>query len=72
VVRQQGWALVDQELELGVRSVAAPLRNGTGRVIAAINVSTHAGRTDLGQITTEFVPRLLETARQINAALAKR
>lgn len=70
VVRSNGWALVDQELEIGVRSIAAPLRNGTGRAIAAINVSTHAGRTDLEQIHEFFLPHLIETANNINAALA--
>lgn len=71
-VRENGWALVDQELEIGVRSLAAPLRNAAGAAIAAMNVSTHAGRTDLDQVHDEFLPRLLETAGQINDALALR
>src|SRR5205823_12280742 len=41
-IRSQGWALVDQELEEGLRSIAAPIRDADGQVIAAINVSTHA------------------------------
>ena len=44
-VRAQGWALVDQELEEGLRSVAAPIRDRAGTVIAAVNVSAHASRT---------------------------
>ncbi len=71
-VRQQGWAMVDQELEIGVRSVSAPIRDADGAAVASINVSTHAGRTDLEAVTEEFLPRLLETADQINAALAMR
>lgn len=71
-VRAEGWALVDQELEIGVRSVAAPLRDGSGRAVAAMNVSTHVARTDLDQVRREFVPRLLETAASISAALARR
>ncbi|MEM7341036.1 MAG: IclR family transcriptional regulator C-terminal domain-containing protein [Actinomycetota bacterium] len=71
-VRRLGYALVDQELEIGVRSVAAPLRDGSGRCIAAVNVSTHAGRTSLDQVHDVFVPRLLETAADINVALARR
>ena len=43
-IRAQGWALVDQELEEGLRSIAAPIRDADGQVIAAINVSTHAGQ----------------------------
>ena len=44
-VRGQGWAIVDQELEEGLRSVAAPIRDRTGRVVAAVNLSAHASRT---------------------------
>ena len=43
-VRCRSWALVDQELEMGVRSIAAPIRDLRGNVLAALNVSTHAGR----------------------------
>ena len=71
-VRAQGWALVDQELEIGVRSVAAPIRKGDGPAVAAINVSTHAGRTELTEIHEVLVPALLATARQISDALALR
>ncbi|HMK11798.1 MAG TPA: IclR family transcriptional regulator C-terminal domain-containing protein [Acidimicrobiales bacterium] len=71
-VRSQGWALVDQELEEGVRSVAAPLRDRTGRTIAAINVSTHAGRMSLEQLRGPILDSLLETVASINARLGKR
>lgn len=73
IVREQGWALVDQELEVGVRSVAAPITKvGAGRALAAINVSTHAGRTTLDEVREVFVPALLQTARSISEALALR
>jgi IclR family transcriptional regulator, pca regulon regulatory protein len=71
-VRQQGYSLVDQELEEGVRSVAAPLRDRRGKVLAGMNVSTHAGRVTLKELRGEILPRLLDTASQINAQLAKR
>jgi IclR family pca regulon transcriptional regulator len=71
-VRKQGWALVDQELEDGIRSIAAPLRNRSGRVIAAINLSSHAGRVSLETIRKEFLPALLQTAETINEQLARR
>ena len=71
-VRENGWALVDQELEIGVRSLAAPLRDAQGTAIAAMNVSTHAGRTDLDEIHETFLPRLLDAASNITDALAKR
>lgn len=70
-IREQGWALVDQELEDGVRSVAAPLRDADRRVIAAINVSAHAARTTLDRLRRGFVPLLLETAAAINGALVR-
>jgi IclR family pca regulon transcriptional regulator len=71
-VRQQGYALLDQELEEGVRSVAAPLRDRAGIVLAGMNVSTHAGRVTLKELRGEILPRLLDTAARINAQLAKR
>jgi IclR family transcriptional regulator, pca regulon regulatory protein len=70
-VRRQGWALVDQELEAGIRSVAAPLRNGNDRVVAAVNVSSHAGRVPLSTLRDEFLPALLETAKRISERLAR-
>jgi IclR family pca regulon transcriptional regulator len=70
-VRSDGWALVDQELELGVRSLAAPLEDKTA-VVAAMNVSTHAGRTDLDELMERFLPKLLATARTISDALRMR
>jgi IclR family pca regulon transcriptional regulator len=72
VVRQQGYALVDQELETGIRSVAAPLRDRRGRVLAGMNVSTHAGRVTLKELRGDILPLLLATAADINAQLAKR
>jgi IclR family pca regulon transcriptional regulator len=71
-VRSQGWALVNEELELGVRSIAAPLRNAAGRAVAAMNVSTHAGRTTVEEIYDKFLPEVLTTAGEISSALAKR
>lgn len=71
-VRQQGWSLVDQELEIGVRSLAAPLSDAAGTAIAAMNVSTHVGRTSLEELTAEFLPRLLETASNISQAISMR
>jgi IclR family pca regulon transcriptional regulator len=71
-VRRQGWALVDEELEIGLRSLAAPLRDATGRAIAAMNVSTHAGRTTADEIRGHILPDVLATAGDIGNALAKR
>jgi IclR family transcriptional regulator, pca regulon regulatory protein len=68
-IRRQGWALVDQELEEGLRSLAAPIHDPDGRVIAAINVSTHASRRSLDDIRRDLLPPLLETARAIEEDL---
>ncbi len=65
-VRRQGWAMVDQELEEGVRSLAAPIHNGAGRVAAAINVSVHASRWSLEAVREQLLPKLLETAASID------
>jgi IclR family transcriptional regulator, pca regulon regulatory protein len=67
--RSQGWALVDQELEEGLRSVAAPIRDRSGHVIAAVNVSAHASRTSKEAMRRELVPPLLAAAARIEADL---
>jgi IclR family pca regulon transcriptional regulator len=69
-VRHQGFAIVDQELEGGLRSVAAPIRDPRERVVAAINISTHASRTTLDAIRKTMLPHLLETAGRIERDLA--
>jgi IclR family transcriptional regulator, pca regulon regulatory protein len=71
-VAAQGWATVDQELEAGVRSVAVPIRDSSGRVVAAINASAHAARVPMRTLDKQFLPRLLDAARQIDAELATR
>jgi IclR family pca regulon transcriptional regulator len=68
-VRTQGFALVDQELEEGLRAVAAPLRDRAGRVVASMNVSSHAGRTSLETMRRRLLPPLLATAARISADL---
>jgi IclR family pca regulon transcriptional regulator len=67
--RRQGWALVDQELEEGLRSVAAPIRDRAGRVVAAVNLSVHAARTSTESVRRQLIPPLLATAARIEADL---
>jgi IclR family pca regulon transcriptional regulator len=69
-VRRQGWALVDQELEEGLRSVAAPIRDRSGTVVAAMNLSAHASRMTIEAARRTLVPPLLATAARIEADLA--
>ncbi len=71
-VREQGWALVDQELEEGLRSVAAPIRDHTGHVVAAINVATNVSRHRREELVRDIVPPLLATAEHIAQDLVQR
>jgi len=66
-VRARGWAITDEQLAAGIRSVAAPLRDGEGRVIASVNVNTHAAETPVEVLTGEYLPLLLQTAGAISA-----
>lgn len=70
-VRAEGWALVDQELEEGLRSVAAPIRDASGEVAAAVNVSAPASRGSIEHIRDTVVPRLLEAAQRIQDDLRR-
>ncbi|TFV64027.1 UNVERIFIED_ORG: IclR family transcriptional regulator [Bacillus sp. AZ43] len=70
-VRSQGFAVVDQELEEGLRSAAAPVHDRQGAVVAAVNLSVSASRTTLRQLEEDFLPPLLETAGQISRDLGR-
>ncbi|TDQ01436.1 IclR family transcriptional regulator [Labedaea rhizosphaerae] len=69
-VRAQGWALVDQELESGLRSIAVPLHDRDGQVVAAMNVSTQASRGTPAAVRRDVLPELQATAARIEADLA--
>jgi IclR family pca regulon transcriptional regulator len=68
-VRQQGWCIVDQELEQGLRSIAVPVYDASGQVVAALNVSTHAGRVSRNELEQRFLPGLLSASRDLSAQL---
>lgn len=68
-VRQQGWCIVDQELEQGLRSVAVPVRDAAGHVLAAMNVSTHAGRVSRQELESRYLPALLAASRELSLQL---
>ncbi len=69
-IRDQGWAIVDQELEPGLRSLAAPVHSPEGRIVAAVNISTQTAVHDLDELYRAFLPSLIDTARQISTDLA--
>jgi IclR family transcriptional regulator, pca regulon regulatory protein len=64
-VRARGWALADEVLAPGIRSVATGVRDGHGHVLAAVNVTVHAAETSVDKLTDEHLPRLLRTAADI-------
>lgn len=63
--RTNGYAIVDQELEIGLRSIAVPIRDRAGSVVAAINVSTQSARMPLSEMEREFLPLLQKAANSI-------
>jgi IclR family transcriptional regulator, pca regulon regulatory protein len=69
-IRARGWALADEELAPGVRSVAVPVRDGRGAVRAAMNVTVHAAETSTERLLEELLPRLLRTAGDVSAEWA--
>ena len=63
--RRDGYAIVDQELELGLRSMAVPVQNHMGRVLAAINVGAHGQRVSVQDMQTRFLPYLRAAAHEL-------
>ncbi|SDD60295.1 IclR family transcriptional regulator domain-containing protein [Glycomyces harbinensis] len=70
LVRSQGWAFVDQELEEGLRSIAVPIRDQWGKAVAAMNVSSHTSRNDLDSVRRDLLPPLLAGAARVAADMA--
>jgi len=71
-IHVRGWALLDQELEEGVRSIAAPIRDKRGNTIAAVNIGTQIGRTTMKKLNEDFLPLLIETASSISSDMKRR
>jgi len=70
--RDKGWALVNQELEEGLVSISAPIRERGGRIIAAMNISGQANRTSAAQMVKRFLPPLRDTAGRLTEMLGHR
>lgn len=69
-VARDGYALVDQELEVGLRSIAVPIHEAAGAVVAAMNLSIHAGTMEAAEMRERLLPPLRETAAAIERDLA--
>jgi IclR family pca regulon transcriptional regulator len=68
-VRRQGWSIVDQELEVGLRSLSVPVRDGNDQIVAALNVCCPSTRISLEDMKTRILALTLEAARNISSAL---
>jgi IclR family transcriptional regulator, pca regulon regulatory protein len=71
-VRRQGWAINDQELEEGLISISAPIRNRQGRIIAAMNISGNAQRNSAKQMVKTFLEPLQKAAQNVSEMVALR
>jgi IclR family pca regulon transcriptional regulator len=69
-VRERGFSIVDQELELGLRSIAVPVRDARGDIVASMNVGAQAARASLADLTEKFLPALLEAQDAMRRLIA--
>ena len=69
-IRARGWALADEELAPGVRSIAVPVRDGHGEVHAAMSITAHAAETSRDTLVHDHLPHLLRTAGEVSAEWA--
>lgn len=69
-VRSQGYAAVDQEVEPGLRSVAVPLRNARGTVVAALNTGLAASPEPMAEVIEAYLPSLQKVSRELQGVLA--
>jgi IclR family pca regulon transcriptional regulator len=68
-VRAQGYCAIDQELETGLRTLAVPLRNYRGQVVASVTIGAHGSRVPMGQWVTDCLPMLLQTQQELRSLL---
>ncbi|MCD6581510.1 MAG: IclR family transcriptional regulator [Desulfuromusa sp.] len=68
-VREQGYSVINEELELGLRSIAVPIHNKNDKIVAAINVGTHAERISEQELIDRILPCLLKSAMEIREIL---
>ncbi len=64
-IRRDGYSIIDQELEHGLRSMAVPIQNPSGKVVAALNIGAHAQRVSIQEMQTKFLPHLRAAAQEL-------
>jgi IclR family transcriptional regulator, pca regulon regulatory protein len=64
-IRREGYSIIDQELEHGLRSMAVPIQNPSGKVVAALNIGAHAQRVSIQEMQTKFLPHLRAAAQEL-------
>ncbi|MBU0517299.1 MAG: IclR family transcriptional regulator [Proteobacteria bacterium] len=69
-VRRKGYSINDEELSVGLRSVAAPIPDREGRAMAALNIAVPTKRVSREELEAHLAPRAMETARRIQEAVA--
>jgi IclR family pca regulon transcriptional regulator len=70
-VRRNGYSLVDQELEIGLRSIAVPVTDREGRAVAALNIGTQSSRVTVAEMESRFLPPLRAAAHELGLMLAR-
>ncbi len=68
-IRLRGYATVDQEFEIGLRTISVPLKNYRGEILAAMNISVQASRVSLAQLVDDCLPALLQAQARLRSAL---
>lgn len=68
-VRSEGFAINDEELEVGLRSIAVPVRGASGNVVAALNVGAQAARVSVQTLRDSFLPVLQRGAQELSMLL---
>jgi IclR family transcriptional regulator, pca regulon regulatory protein len=71
-VRRRGWSIVDQELEVGLRSISVPVRDRTGTIVAALNVCCPSPRIGPEEMHARILPALFDSAQRISRAILQR
>jgi IclR family pca regulon transcriptional regulator len=70
-VREQGYCIVDQELEIGLVSMAVPVLNTAGQTVAALNVGAQSARANAKEMASRFLPALLATQKSLRPLINK-